>query len=113
HGLRACGIGKGDRVALLGPSNPQWIVAYFAIVTAGAIAVPLDPQGTTESAAAALARAAPEAIITTRAQRDSLVRLVDPTLRFWLVDAAGDDSVAALGASGERSELPSIGGADL
>ncbi len=113
HGLRACGIGGGDRVALLGPNNPEWIVAYFAIVTAGAIAVPLDPQATADTTAAALAHAAPKAMITTRAHRDSLARLVDPTLRFWLVDAAGDESVAALGASGQRSELPSIAAADL
>jgi len=112
HGLRARGIGGGDRVALLGPSSPEWIVAYFAIVAAGAVAVPLDAQSTAESAAAAVAHAAPKAIITTRAQRDSLARLVARDLRFWLFDAAGNESISSLDAD-ERSALPRVGGADL
>jgi long-chain acyl-CoA synthetase len=113
RGLRERGVAGSDRVALLGPNSPEWIVAYFAIVTVGAVAVPLDPQATADTTAAALAAAAPKALITTRAHHDSLARLVDPTLRFWLFDAAGDESVAALGTSGQRSEPPSIAGADL
>ncbi len=38
------GINQGDRVALLGSSSPQWAIAYFAITTLGAIAVPLLPD---------------------------------------------------------------------
>lgn len=38
------GINKGDRVALLGPSSPQWAIAYFSITSLGAIAVPLLPD---------------------------------------------------------------------
>lgn len=112
-GLRARGVGGGDRVALLGPNSPEWIVAYFAIVTAGAAAVPLDPQATADTTAAALARAEPKAMITTRASRDALTRLVDSKLQFWLFDGAGDEGVAALATSGRRSELPSIAGTDL
>jgi long-chain acyl-CoA synthetase len=113
RGLRALGVGRGDRVALLGPNRPEWIVAYFAIVTAGAVAVPLDPQATAETTAAALAHAAPKAMITTLAQRDLLAPLVAPGLRFWLLDAAGDDSFYALGVDGEPGELPAIGAADV
>ncbi len=42
HALQAAGIGKGDRVALAMRNLPEWPVAFFAIVSIGAIAVPLN-----------------------------------------------------------------------
>jgi len=38
------GIKKGDRVAILGESCPNWMLSYFAITTLGAIAVPILPD---------------------------------------------------------------------
>ncbi len=35
------GIHKQDRVVLLGNSSPQWAIAYMAIMTSGAVAVPI------------------------------------------------------------------------
>ncbi len=35
-------IKPGDRVLLIGENSPDWVVGYFAILSAGAIAVPLD-----------------------------------------------------------------------
>jgi acyl-CoA synthetase (AMP-forming)/AMP-acid ligase II len=40
--LQRLGIGKGDRVAIAMQNLPEWPVAYFAIVSIGAIAVPLN-----------------------------------------------------------------------
>lgn len=40
--LAAAGIGKGDRVALAMRNLPEWPAAFFAIVSLGAIAVPLN-----------------------------------------------------------------------
>ncbi|MCG6119363.1 MAG: acyl--CoA ligase, partial [Blastomonas sp.] len=42
HALQQAGIGKGDRVALAMRNLPEWPVAFFAIVSLGAIAVPLN-----------------------------------------------------------------------
>lgn len=39
-------IRKGDRVALLGSSSPNWVISYLAITSMGAIAVPLMPEFT-------------------------------------------------------------------
>lgn len=39
-------IQKGDRVALLGSSSPNWVISYLAITSMGAIAVPLMPEFT-------------------------------------------------------------------
>lgn len=40
--LRALGVVKGDRVALAMRNMPEWPVAFFAIVSLGAIVVPLN-----------------------------------------------------------------------
>jgi long-chain acyl-CoA synthetase len=45
------GVRKGDRVLLSGKNHPDWAIAYFGIVRAGAVAVPVDPE--LESGAAA------------------------------------------------------------
>jgi long-chain acyl-CoA synthetase len=42
--LRSLGIGRGDKVAVTGKNSPEWAVAYFSVLTAGAVVVPLDYQ---------------------------------------------------------------------
>ena len=41
--LVAAGVGPGDGVALVAPNSPAFVVAYLAILGAGAVAVPLNP----------------------------------------------------------------------
>jgi long-chain acyl-CoA synthetase len=38
------GVIRGDRVAILSENKPEWGVAYFAVTTMGAIAVPILPD---------------------------------------------------------------------
>jgi long-chain acyl-CoA synthetase len=42
--LRSLGIGRGDKVAVTGKNAPEWAVAYFAVLAAGAVVVPIDYQ---------------------------------------------------------------------
>jgi long-chain acyl-CoA synthetase len=42
--LRSLGLGRGDKVAVTGKNSPEWAVAYFAVLTAGAVVVPIDYQ---------------------------------------------------------------------
>jgi long-chain acyl-CoA synthetase len=42
-GLQALGLQRGDRVAIHLPNCPQFVVAYYAILRAGGIAVPCNP----------------------------------------------------------------------
>jgi long-chain acyl-CoA synthetase len=42
-GLTALGMRAGDRVAILAESRPEWLLADLAIVTAGAVTVPIYP----------------------------------------------------------------------
>lgn len=44
--LLGAGISAGDKVAILSSSMPNWGVAYFAVTTAGMVAVPILPDFT-------------------------------------------------------------------
>ena len=47
--LASAGVGKGDRVLLASENRPEWAVACFGILRAGAVIVPVDAQlGTNE-----------------------------------------------------------------
>jgi long-chain acyl-CoA synthetase len=40
--LRGAGVERGDRVALMLPNVPQFVIAYYAILKAGAVVVPMN-----------------------------------------------------------------------
>jgi long-chain acyl-CoA synthetase len=42
-GLSALGVQRGDRVALVLPNCPQYVVAFYAVLRLGAIVVPTNP----------------------------------------------------------------------
>lgn len=44
--LAALGVGKGDRVALMLPNCPQYVIAYFGTLRAGGIVVQVSPLST-------------------------------------------------------------------
>jgi len=43
-GLLKCGIRPGDHVALYAPSSVRWVVAYFGILKAGGVVIPVDKE---------------------------------------------------------------------
>ena len=42
-GIGSLGIRKGNRVVLLLPNSPQFLIAYYGLLKAGAVVVPLNP----------------------------------------------------------------------
>ncbi len=42
--LKKFGVSSGDKVMLISESRPEWVISYFGILKAGAVAVPVDPQ---------------------------------------------------------------------
>lgn len=48
--LEQLNIKKGDRVAIFSSNSPNWSISYFAIVSMGAVVVPILPDFTTEEA---------------------------------------------------------------
>ncbi len=55
--LYRLGVNPGDKVAIYSHSVPHWGIAYFAIVTMGAVAVPLLPDFTDKEVRACLEHA--------------------------------------------------------
>ena len=49
--LKQEGIEFGDRIALIGENHPSWAIAYLGILYRGAVCVPMDPHGETETLA--------------------------------------------------------------
>jgi len=47
-GLRALGVGEGDRVALLSGTRQEWVECDVGILMAGAVTVPIYPSSTPE-----------------------------------------------------------------
>jgi long-chain acyl-CoA synthetase len=43
NGLRRLGVAKGDRVALVLPNSPQFVIAFYGALRAGAVLVPCNP----------------------------------------------------------------------
>jgi fatty-acyl-CoA synthase len=58
-----CGVGKGDRVLLYAQNSIQFVVAYYAILRADAVVVPLNPMNLTDELRRYAKDCAPKAAI--------------------------------------------------
>jgi len=65
--LATRGIKPGDRVLLIGENSPDWVLGYFAILCAGAIALPLDQLISIEELAPICKIAEPTAVLRSSA----------------------------------------------
>jgi long-chain acyl-CoA synthetase len=63
EGLRALGVGPGDRVALVLPNCPQHVVAFYAVLRLGAVVVEHNPLYTADELAHQLADHGAEVVI--------------------------------------------------
>ncbi|MBV8652271.1 MAG: AMP-binding protein, partial [Alphaproteobacteria bacterium] len=66
RGLRALGIERGDRVALISENRPEWLIADFAIMAAGAITVPAYTTNTVEDHRHVLSNSGARAVIVSQ-----------------------------------------------
>jgi acetyl-CoA synthetase len=89
-GLRRRGIGAGDAVALYLPMTPEAVVAYYAVASIGAIAVPLFSGFAAAAAAARISDAGAKAVITAdgTVRRGKTVRML-PQIREALTSCPG------------------------
>lgn len=96
HALIANGVKKGDRVAIIMPNTPQFVIAEFAIWKAGAIAAPINPLYTAPELEHALKECGAEvAIVLTLfyekvkavQAKTSLKRVVATNIREYLPKA--------------------------
>jgi len=73
RGLGALGIGRGDRVGLVAENRPEWVIADFAIMAAGAITVPAYTTNTVEDHRHILANSGAKSVVVSTAALASRV----------------------------------------
>ena len=92
RGLRGVGVGRGDHVAILCANRPEWISACLAVISAGAVVVPLDVQLRDEALGGVLADSGVRHVFTTVDQAERLAELgEDDGLRTILLDVGEED----------------------
>jgi amino acid adenylation domain-containing protein len=100
HLLLEFGVAHGDRVGLFLDKSLEAVVAYYGVLKAGAIVVPLDPQSPAARLAYIASDAGMRCIVTGIAKREALGEICEgaPMIeQLMLIDA-------------EAGELPAVGG---
>ena len=77
--LHSLGIRKGDRVVLLLPNSPQFLIAYYGLLKAGAVIVPLNPLSAERELEFYLTDSGAEAAITIPLFLNKLASVRDKT----------------------------------
>ena len=78
RGLRALGLERGDRVALVSENRPEWMIADLAIISAGGVTVPAYTTHQVDDHRYLLANSAARmAIVSTAALGQRVVRAAD------------------------------------
>jgi len=114
YGLRAIGIRRGDRVAILSENRPEWAMADFACLTSGVTDVPLYPSLPAEQLAYPLRDSGAVAIfVSTEAQAAKIAAIRDevPTLKTVIVfdrsaATSADMTLEALEGRGATGDSP-------
>jgi long-chain acyl-CoA synthetase len=64
--LIAFGIAKGDRIAIVSESSPEFGIVFFAVVRSGGVLVPLDPKQTVQEIVSILNDAQPRILFASK-----------------------------------------------
>jgi acyl-CoA synthetase (AMP-forming)/AMP-acid ligase II len=91
--LRNLGVRRGDKVAVQLPNLPQFLFAYFGILKAGAVMVPLDPQLHAPEISYHLQDSGSRLLITFETSADEAIRGVAKIegLSTYVVNPPGND----------------------
>ncbi|WP_326536061.1 AMP-binding protein [Pseudorhodoferax sp.] len=71
------GVQRGDRVLLLMQNCPQFVVAYYAVLRAGAVVVAVNPMSTPDEVAWYAADSGGQVLVTTQDMLDKVQPLLD------------------------------------
>lgn len=99
--LRAEGVKKGDRVAIVAENRPEWCISYLAVMLAGGIAVPVDAQLGAAEIAVLLGDAAPKAVfysLRTAAAVGAAAKGISPAPLLIDIDTPGFAGAAGQGS---------------
>ena len=117
--LRAWGIGKGDRVAILSENRPEWAVADFATLLLGAVDVPIYATQIAEQCVYLLQHSEARVVfVSTRQQYEKIAAIREQTriTHIVIMDDATDLADAVLmqsflrnAVTGPNPELEELG----
>jgi long-chain acyl-CoA synthetase len=120
-GLSEAGVRRGDRVAILSESRPEWLVCDLAILALGAVTVPIYPTLAAEQVRFILKDSGAKAVVVSTPAQLEKVAPAARTLGLGLIvtlfealgtgdtDGPATRSLAAVSASGHRRILDSWG----
>lgn len=81
------GVKPGDRVAILSRNNPQWMMSFIAIVSIGAVAVPMNAWWTTDELDYGLRDSGAKVVVADRQRIERLAPLqADLALEIVAID---------------------------
>ena len=122
-GLRQAGVAPGDLIGLLAPNQPEWVMAFLAIVRGGAIAMPLSEQITAPELERIVAHSGCRRFFTTAAFVETLTSAAGPEGQRDLDLILLDDAAESAGPTARRgwrdllredtSDLPELDPAQL
>ncbi|HUL74610.1 MAG TPA: long-chain fatty acid--CoA ligase [Vicinamibacterales bacterium] len=108
-GLGALGMTRGDRIAILSESRPEWLFADLAVLAAGAITTPIYPTLLADQVGAILRDSeASMAVVSNRVQLEKVLAADAPALRTVVVI----EPAALSGAAGRRAVVSLAEAAD-
>ena len=108
-GLAAAGVQSEEPIAIWAPNGREWVVAYFAIIAAGATAVPLDPLATDSEIAEMMATGNCRRIFTSRARLNRLpARVRNAEVAVYILDADLDLPIGVTGWKTLLTDRPDL-----
>ncbi len=76
--VRDYGIKKGDRIAISMRNYPEWVIAFMAATSVGALTVAMNALWTPEEMAYGLSNSEPKLLIADQERLDRLIAMTDP-----------------------------------
>jgi long-chain acyl-CoA synthetase len=94
------GVSRGDRVVLMAHNHPDWVVAYFGILWAGATAVPVDPTFTHDALTRIVTESGARAVVWDAKVKERLIGEGAVTVpAFDVHELTGEDPALAPAAA--------------
>ncbi|GLW55578.1 fatty-acyl-CoA synthase [Kitasatospora phosalacinea] len=117
-GLRARGVGRGDRVGIWAPNRAEWTLTQYATARIGAVLVTINPAYRAHELEYVLGQAGVRLLVAAERFKSSdyaaMIAEVRPRcpelLDVVLLDGPDWPELTAAGRAGDRSELESIQG---
>jgi len=105
HSLRSAGINRGDRIVLMLPNSPEFVISCMAILSIGAVIVPVNPSFTARELEHIITDSGSSAIILENRRMTVYNKMKDRTT-LPLVITTGKDGNFNSYISGSQQNTP-------